>query len=363
MSDNKLTIRAKQKNTLSKQQQQFNKLISEIEALKAKKQELTGHFQNAKSIFAEKLLPLVEQARDLNLQLIFGLDHGFQKFKIAKKYKDAVSYHIEEILDTIIPILEETGEDTTTLKEIYERHAEINYDEQQQGLNDASADLFESIFGVKIDPNKMEDEDYLEDMQKEFNEKMGFKERKKTKKQLEKEAKQKEAQDQLNKDLKTVYTDLAKQLHPDLEQDETLREAKNELMKRVTEAYSNTDLYELLQIQLEVEQLDPDKLSNVSDDLMNSYIEVLKKQVAELRASINDEFKNTPVYEMMFDSKDRFTETKLKAQVKELKSNIKMNKELIEQTKSKEQFLNLAKNMYEEMQEEDDDDFFFNFFN
>lgn len=362
MSDNKLTIRTKQKDALSKQQQQFNKLINDIELLKAKKLEFAEQFQTAKSIFAEKLLPLVEETRDSTIQLVFALDYGVKHYKISKKYKEAVSSNIEDILDSIIPTLEEMGEDTTDLKEIYERHTEVNYDEQQQMINETSADLFESIFGIKIDPNQMENEDYLEEMEKEFNEKMGFKERKKTKKQLEKEAKQKEAQGQLNKDLKTVYTDLAKQLHPDLEQDETLREAKNELMKRVTEAYSNTDLYELLQIQMEVEQLDADKLSNVSDDLMNSYIEVLKKQVAELRASINNEFKNTPVYEMMFDSKDRFTETKLKAQTKELKKTIKQTKEFLELTKSKEQFLNLAKNMYEEMREDDDEIDFFNFF-
>lgn len=362
MSDNRLTIIAKQKDALSKQQQQFNKLIVEIETLKAKKQELAGQFQTAKSTFAEKLLPLVTKARDLNIQFVFALDHGSKKFKIANKYKEAVSNQIEEMLDTIIPILEDMGEDTTELKEIYEQHTEVNYDEYQQQLNDTSADMFESIFGIKIDPTKMNDEDYLDEMNKEFKEKIDFKERKKTKKQLEKEAKQKEAQDQLNKDIKTVYTDLAKQLHPDLEQDETLREAKNELMKRVTEAYSNTDLYELLQIQLEVEQLDAEKLSNVSSDLMSSYIAVLKKQVAELRGTIHTEFKATPVYDLMFDSKDRYTEVKLKSQVKELKANIKLNEEWLIMAKNKEQFLLMAKSMYEEQQEEDDFDFF-NFFN
>ena len=354
MLENKLTIQPKSAAVLSKQQQQFNKLVKEIEALKVKRITLEKDFNDAKSKFAKSLLPLAEQAQDLTIQSLFALNHGYDNYKIAKKYKDAVSYHITQMLESLIPVLEEKGEDATELKALYEKHSDVNFDEQSQNADEIASEMFESLFGVKVDPSRMKDQDYMEDLQTEFFAKNGPKERKKTKKQLEKEAKENEAQAQLNKDTKSIYTTLAKQLHPDLEQNDELREEKNELMKRVTQAYSDNDLYELLQIQMEVEQLDAEALSNVSDDLMGSYIAVLKKQVEEIKNSINNEFRSSPMYQMVFDYTDKFSESKFRKQVKELKSGIKSYEDMIKMTKTKEEYLIIAKDMYAEQEENDE---------
>ncbi len=362
MSENKLTIAAKSTTALSKQQQQFNKLVKEIEGLKVKRKTLEKDFNDVKSRFAKSLLPLVDQARDLTIQTIFALDFGYDNHKIAKKYKEAISFQIQEMLDSLIPVLDETGEDTSELKRIYEKHSEIDFDEQKQGMDDVATEMFESIFGIKVDPTRMKDGDYMEELQKEFDAKNEPKERKKTKKQLEKEQKEKEAQAQLGKDTKSIYTTLAKQLHPDLEQDESLKEQKTELMKRVTQAYSENDLYELLQIQMEVEQLDADALANVSDNLMGSYIAVLKKQIAAMRNAINEEFRANPVFQMVFDYNDKFSESKFRKQVKDLKESIKVNEDLIKMTKNKDTFLSFAKDAYEEQNEADDFGSFLNFF-
>jgi hypothetical protein len=71
-------------------------------------------------------------------------------------------------------------------------------------------------------------------------------------------------------------------LHPDREPDEQERKRKTELMQRVNTAYGKKDLLLLLELQLEVEQIDPEHLSNIADSRLKYFNKILAGQLAEL---------------------------------------------------------------------------------
>ena len=105
---------------------------------------------------------------------------------------------------------------------------------------------------------------------------------KKTKKQLEKEARQQEEEALASKSVQEVYRKLVAALHPDREPDPDEQKRKTELMQRVNIAYGKKDLLLLLALQLEIEQIDPAHLNHIADSRLKYFNKILKEQLSEL---------------------------------------------------------------------------------
>jgi hypothetical protein len=144
-----------------------------------------------------------------------------------------------------------------------------------------------------MDENMSEEEvaRRMKELQDEMQQRIAEKEAKKTnrpktKKQLEKEAKEKQVEEARNKSIGTIYKQLAKTFHPDLEKDETLRLQKEELMKQLTVAYESKDLHTLLRLELQWVQQEEDNLAKLTDDKLGIYNTLLKEQLQELDEKI-----------------------------------------------------------------------------
>lgn len=107
--------------------------------------------------------------------------------------------------------------------------------------------------------------------------------RKAGKAQLEREKKQQEAEEAKRRDLKSLYKQLAKVLHPDLESDPARKAQKEEWMKRLTAAHAAGDLRELLCIEMEWLGVEASNLESASDEKLRVYCAVLKEQIAEVK--------------------------------------------------------------------------------
>jgi len=83
-----------------------------------------------------------------------------------------------------------------------------------------------------------------------------------------------------------AYRKLSSSLHPDREQDPVERERKTEFMQRVNAAYAKKDLLKLLELQLEVEQVDPAYINNIAEDRLKYINKVLQGQLSELEQEI-----------------------------------------------------------------------------
>jgi hypothetical protein len=112
--------------------------------------------------------------------------------------------------------------------------------------------------------------------------------RKKSARQVEREAEREAEQTRIGKVLQDVFRKLAVALHPDLEQDPTERVRKTELMQQVNVAYEAKDLLRLLELQLELEQIDPDHASGVAEDRLRHYNAILDQQVKQLDVELDE---------------------------------------------------------------------------
>lgn len=86
----------------------------------------------------------------------------------------------------------------------------------------------------------------------------------------------------------SIYKQLAKVLHPDLEQDPVLRERKQALMQELTKAHREGDLHTLLRLELEWIKREEGDLERLGDEKLDIYAELLEEQVEELQAEIRE---------------------------------------------------------------------------
>ncbi|AFM03945.1 hypothetical protein Fleli_1523 [Bernardetia litoralis DSM 6794] len=93
--------------------------------------------------------------------------------------------------------------------------------------------------------------------------------------------------------LRVLYTRLAKDLHPDLEQDEKRKIEKNDVMRRLTEAYKNEDLYELLQIQFEY---NAESTENYTDALPEEQLRVINETLLSQIKKLQEDYKEMTVF-------------------------------------------------------------------
>ncbi|WP_210517772.1 J domain-containing protein [Hymenobacter terricola] len=110
--------------------------------------------------------------------------------------------------------------------------------------------------------------------------------RRKTKAQRLQEAAAQAAQldqKQLESNTKTIYRQLARTHHPDLERDPDKQADKTAQMQRITEAYEADDLYTLLQLLAESGPAD-----TAADDVLARYTRALLQQQTQLKQEMNE---------------------------------------------------------------------------
>ena len=91
------------------------------------------------------------------------------------------------------------------------------------------------------------------------------------------------AQKQLESNTKTIYHQLARTHHPDLERDPEKQAGKTAQMQRVIEAYEADDLYTLLQLLAESGPADAE-----ADDVLARYTRALLQQQTTLKQEMNE---------------------------------------------------------------------------
>lgn len=215
--------------------------------------------------------------------------------------------------------------DRDELKPIFNKYNEFDYDERmdeaQSEMSDLMKGFVENMFDVEMDEDLdlSSPEQLKAHLQEKLREKLNaqeqidtqepVKERKKTKKQLEKELRLQEEEALSQQSVREIYRKLAAALHPHREQDIDERIRKTELMQRVNAAYGKKDLLKLLALQLEIEQIDAEHLTQIADSRLKYFNKILKEQLEELNHEvyqIEDRFKmmlNMPYYELLTPKK------------------------------------------------------------
>lgn len=297
-----LLIANKQAEVLSKKQKEFNKLVKKIEEKRKYLDKFSQELDDCLDYYSKHVFPLEQQFLQLRitcLKLVFPFYSNKNKKALPKKDVKVLGEVLSNWLNDIMTL--NRNEPDEEIIKIIEALSGENYQdmkrEQFMDMKEDMEDMF-SDMGLDVDLSdmneNMSEEDMISRMKQlhdEMKQRIEEKETKKAnkpknKKQLEKEAKEKQVEEARNKSISTIYKQLAKTFHPDLEKDETLRLQKEELMKQLTVAYESKDLHTLLRLELQWVQQEEDNLAKLTDDKLGIYNTLLKEQLQELDEKI-----------------------------------------------------------------------------
>lgn len=286
---------SKDKPGLSKTQKRFNELLQKVEEEKARLQAWQDTLPQYHRRIAEEYDVQWDRYNDLREELVTLFDAACGD----KRYTKSDRKKLERLIVTVsAELIVDHGRDA--LKEIHDRHSDRPFDElRREAVSERAEDLksaLHDMFGIETEddaeidtPEKLEEflhakmRDAAErdrEMRRKTEERQA--KRKKTPKRLEKEAKEKQAMQDIERSVREIYRKLASELHPDREPEPAERERKTELMQRVNAAYEKKDMVKLLELQLEIEQIDPKHLQNMAEERLKYCNKLLSEQLKEL---------------------------------------------------------------------------------
>lgn len=291
-----LIISAKKHKPLNAQQNSFNKLVKKIKILRRDLEKRVLELDEKLSFYGKEIHPLEMELNTTRKEVIKVMFGYFKNRKAVKgEKKKSLKRFLESFLDDILSF--ETNTPDQELKDIFKAVKGISYEEaasiEFEGMKSECQSVFKDAnFDFDMDNiNKnMSEEEVAEQMKNIFdsmenqqeNKKPDETVRKKTARELKKEAKEKQVAEARNKNVSSMYKQMAKVFHPDLEPDETLKLQKHVLMQRLTVAYKNNDLHTMLMLEMEWIQKEEHNIDKLSSDKLSIYNQVLKEQVEDL---------------------------------------------------------------------------------
>jgi hypothetical protein len=290
-------IKNNKNEALNKLQKDFNQKVLKIKELKEKIVEIENQVQFIKQKLQTELIPYEREAASARVELVKSIDTAIQNIKFSRTEREALREtlidHCFELIsvfkyEELIPIYDRYSQEGGYEKEV---------EEMDKEAKKQASSMFKNAFGKDINLEDLTDEEAFETLhrtaaemeeemkQQAWEKKQKQQNKKKSPKQAAAEEKRRLEAEQLNKTTRSIYTELAKEIHPDLEQDEEKRTWKTEIMKQITQAYENDDLYELLRLQLEYRQME-NKLDQLPEERLKYYVKILNDQVKALNEQI-----------------------------------------------------------------------------
>lgn len=298
-------IKKKEKaEKLSKAQKTFNRLSKKLKKLQGELEKTNVELDQGLRFYHESIVPVQKETADCILSCVDRFYHHYKKSKSLKKdEKETLKELIQDKIEEFFELLGGWDLAGLEVQKMYEDITGVNLKEEASLQFDATIGDLEGMFkseGIDIDLSKLSMEDDPEEaIRKMFDAMEGAslkedevppsKEKKKTKKQIEKEKREDELRSLQKKGLSTIYKQLAKVLHPDLEPDPALKKEKEVLMKKLTVAYENEDIQTLLSLELDwMGDLGNAKKGQhlESDEQIKVYNSLLKEQVEEIEQHI-----------------------------------------------------------------------------
>ena len=370
-----LVLKAAAGAVLSPAQIEFNRLMAQLETARAKFERERVRLDRIMDALAHQLMPLIEETHRLDFELIMYLQNALSTFKLTYRRRESLEDLLRERARDLV--VDTCGLAPAQLEALQKLMGEIDPDwieresEEMEGdFDDLRAMMEETAreAGLEVDLSDIDLRQNPEEGMRKLHERFAAAKaaaarplsRKQTKSQIERERKQRAVEEAKQRDLKTIYKQLAKVLHPDLETNPDLRANKEEWMKRLTSAHAAGDLRELLRIELEWLGEESSNLAAAGDEKLKVYSLILKEQIDDVKSrtfTLIDEPQYSSLQRIMDDFSRHIPRTDLLKQ--SLAAKVRDNQELLNSLQKGD--AGARKNLYQladtHLQEREDDDF------
>jgi hypothetical protein len=243
---------------LNKDQKAFNTLIKKIDARRAELADWGEAIPLFKQRYVSELLPLRDRETALHIQLALSLDMAHGQKGVTKGEKRKLSTMIAELALLVL-----ARKDDDQIKALYNTHSQSDFDVEEAARQNDMKSMLEEMLGMDLgdDIDLNSPDEVMQRLESQFRAQHEAGQgqtapRKKTAKQLARDAQREAEEKQMSQSIREVYRKLASALHPDREPDPVERQRKTELMQRANEAYEKGNLLQLLELQLQLEHID-----------------------------------------------------------------------------------------------------------
>lgn len=300
---------------LTRQQKKFGQLLKQVEKLRARQQRITTTWKRFLATYLERVHPEEQRQHNLRKDVVRQLaTHFHNPGKLGPRQRDALAELIEDQLEVILDHEPElTDPELLALIEHFKKREAAartanGEDEEDDGDIDGLPSFVSELirdsgldpagFRGDMSPDEIEQEierQMMEDIGNDDFEMEDFTTPQSSKPKSKGKSKGKTADPRVQAEqveaarkrtLSVIYKQLAKVLHPDLESDPVKREQKHHLMQELTTAYKQGDLHTLLRLELAWIHHEEDDLERLTNEKIKIYIELLNKQVADLRQEV-----------------------------------------------------------------------------
>jgi hypothetical protein len=266
------------------EQQRFQFLIRQIGDARKAFTDLEKRIEAFRQLRVQKLQPVRASLTRALRETIFAIDRLLDQ----RGWSRAEQVALRDILTgTAEVVIEVAGEDPE-IKAVYNKHSNVDFDaardEDIQRLK-AEAEAYTG-FDLGEDEGIRSEEDLVQRLYEEMDARETAAKQRDEPRPTKPSKRSEDSAQLARQALRDIYRKLASAVHPDRESDAARREEKNELMQRINQAYAGNDLLSLFEIQIEIDQLDPEQIGNLQSQRLRHYNRLLAEQLEQLRGKL-----------------------------------------------------------------------------
>jgi hypothetical protein len=286
---------------LTAAQKTFNRLLRKVETLRTRFDTVKRQLDDALVGYGAEVRPRLQRVTALHKSIALALAPFLDDNRIKRRDRPIlarlIDVHLQEVLSR-----EENVEDD--LRALFSRIHGVRLEDVQDGEADAARSEMEAMFaalGLNVDLSDvrpgMSEEDFAArlaektaDIERQARqiEARQWSEPPRSKREQKRQERVRRAEEARKRTIATIYRQLAKALHPDLEADPAVRTRKGALMQDLTAAYANNDLHTLLRLELEWIHREESDLARLTDARLRGYNDLLQEQASELEFAISE---------------------------------------------------------------------------
>lgn len=277
----------------SPEHRRFKTLLEKIEQAQARLQ----RWQTELPLFAQmhdrQAAPELKKLQAAQRALAFETEQVLLSGKWGQADRQTLQ---QMICDSVAGLLDAFDTPDDELKALYNRHAEVDLETENQRHLDAMKGMVEKMGGIDLGDDPVASvEELMRRAQARMHEQQEQQDQARAHKKprpAKKSAAQKraeEAQARISQSVREVYRKLASALHPDRASNlpAAERDERTVLMQRANSAYEAGDLLALLQLQLQIEQVDIAQAAGIASEQVKHFNKVLAEQLREIEAGVD----------------------------------------------------------------------------